>query len=178
MPCLQTARDGRRRCASHPPSGTLHIQRVRFYQLPFRDGHSHLKADPTSSSSQSTWIPARLSERIWLMEWSPTCLGIHLKLGRISILWVCVCVCSYVRLFVTSGVANPPGSSLSMEFSRQEYWNELPFPTPGNLPNPGIEPTSPASPALAGRFFSPSLGGLCQSHCHVEKGVVSCWPSL
>ena len=32
---------------------------------------------------------------------------------------------------------------LSMEFSRQEYWSELPFPSPGNLPNPGIEPRSP-----------------------------------
>ena len=31
---------------------------------------------------------------------------------------------------------------LSMEFSRQEYWNGLPFPPPGNLPNPGIEPRS------------------------------------
>ena len=34
---------------------------------------------------------------------------------------------------------------LSMEFSRQEYWGGLPFPTPGNLPDPRIEPTSPAS---------------------------------
>ena len=33
---------------------------------------------------------------------------------------------------------------LSMEFSRQEYWIELPFPSPGNLPNPGIEPRYPA----------------------------------
>ena len=32
---------------------------------------------------------------------------------------------------------------LSMEFSRQEYWSRLPFPTPGSLPDPGIEPTSP-----------------------------------
>ena len=38
---------------------------------------------------------------------------------------------------------------LSMEFSRQEYWTGLPFPTPGDLPNPGIQPASPASPALA-----------------------------
>ena len=38
---------------------------------------------------------------------------------------------------------------LSMEFSRQEYWNGLPFPPPGDLPDPGIELTSPASPALA-----------------------------
>ena len=33
---------------------------------------------------------------------------------------------------------------LSMEFSRQEYWSGLPFPSPGDLPNPGIEPMSPA----------------------------------
>ena len=33
---------------------------------------------------------------------------------------------------------------LSMEFSRQEYWSELPFPSPENLPDPGIEPGSPA----------------------------------
>ena len=33
---------------------------------------------------------------------------------------------------------------LSMEFSRQEYWSGLPFPSPGDLPDPGIEPRSPA----------------------------------
>ena len=33
---------------------------------------------------------------------------------------------------------------LSMEFSRQEYWSGLPFPSPGDLPNPGMEPVSPA----------------------------------
>ena len=40
---------------------------------------------------------------------------------------------------------------LSMEFSRQQYWNELPFPPAGDLPDPEIRPTSPA---LAGRFFT------------------------
>ena len=43
---------------------------------------------------------------------------------------------------------------LSMEFPRQEYWSGLPFPTPGHLPNPEIEPASSLSPALAGRFFT------------------------
>ena len=43
---------------------------------------------------------------------------------------------------------------LSMGFPRQEYWNRLPFPTPGDHPNPGIESTSPASPTLAGEFFT------------------------
>ena len=38
-----------------------------------------------------------------------------------------------------------------MEFSRQEYWTGLPFSPPGDLPNPGIEPVSPA---LAGKFFT------------------------
>ena len=42
---------------------------------------------------------------------------------------------------------------LSMGFPRKEYWNRLPFPTPGDLPNPGIKPASFSSPALA--------GGLC-----------------
>ena len=40
-------------------------------------------------------------------------------------------------------------ASLSMEFSRQEYWTGLPCPTPGDVPDPGIKPVSLASPALA-----------------------------
>ena len=40
-----------------------------------------------------------------------------------------------------------------MEFSRQQHWSGLPLSSPGDLPDPGIEPKSPASPALAGRFF-------------------------
>ena len=55
---------------------------------------------------------------------------------------------SHVRLFMTPWtVAHqaPP----SMEFSRQEYWNGLPFPSPGDLPDPRIEPGSPALQADA-----------------------------
>ena len=48
---------------------------------------------------------------------------------------------------------SPPGSSVHGIF-RQEYWSGLPFPPPGDLPNPGIELTSPASLALAGGFFT------------------------
>ena len=59
---------------------------------------------------------------------------------------------SCVRLFVTlqSVACQAP---LSMGFSRQEYWSGLPFPSPEDLPDPGTEPTSLMSPALAGRFF-------------------------
>ena len=50
---------------------------------------------------------------------------------------------------------------LSMEFSRQEYWSGLPFPTPGVFPDPGIEHTSLVSPVLVGRFFTTEhLGSL------------------
>ena len=53
-----------------------------------------------------------------------------------------------------TGVHQTP---LSMEFSRQEYWSGLPFPSSGDLPNPGIEPTSAMSPALAGELFATSV---------------------
>ena len=43
---------------------------------------------------------------------------------------------------------------LSMAFPRLEYWNELLFPLPGDLPDPEIEPTSPVSPVEAGRLFT------------------------
>ena len=56
----------------------------------------------------------------------------------------CMCVLvSHVQLFVTPWTIACQGP-LSMGFSRQEYWSRLPFPSPGNVPKPGIEPRSPA----------------------------------
>ena len=46
---------------------------------------------------------------------------------------------------------------LSMGFLKQEYWSGLPFPTPGDLPNPGIKPISLVFPALEGSFFTTAL---------------------
>ena len=43
---------------------------------------------------------------------------------------------------------------LSIKFSKKEYWSGLPFPSPGDLPDPEMEPPSPVSPTLAGRFLS------------------------
>ena len=60
---------------------------------------------------------------------------------------------SHLRLFATPWTIASQ-APLSMEFSRQEYWSGLLFPTPGDLPNLGIKATSPASPALTGRFFT------------------------
>ena len=61
-------------------------------------------------------------------------------------------VLSGVRFFATPWTVAHQ-APLSVKFSRQEYWSGLPFPPPGGLPDPGIEPTSPVSPALAGGFF-------------------------
>ena len=56
---------------------------------------------------------------------------------------MCVWVVSHVQLFTPVWKGPQSGG-----FSGQDYWRGLPFPSPGDLPNPGIEPTSPVSPAL------------------------------
>ena len=63
---------------------------------------------------------------------------------------------------------------LSMGFSRQEYWGGLPFPSPGDLTDPGIEPASLTSPALAGRCFTTSAAWeavLCGVHADAILGL-------
>ena len=68
-----------------------------------------------------------------------------------------LCVCaealSRVWLFATPWTIDCQ-APLSVGFSRQAYWRGLPFATTGDLPHPGIKPTSPVSPALADRFFN------------------------
>ena len=65
---------------------------------------------------------------------------------------------SHVRLFATPRTVAHQ-APLSRGFSRQEYWSGLPFPPPGDLPDPGVEPTSLVSPALAGGFFTTESPG-------------------
>ena len=60
---------------------------------------------------------------------------------------------SWIQLLVIPWIAACQ-TPLSMGFFRQEYWSGLPFPPPGDLLDPGIEPESLASPALAGEFFT------------------------
>ena len=57
---------------------------------------------------------------------------------------------------------------LSMGFSRQEHWNGLPCPPPGDLPNPGIEPISLMPPALMGEFFSPLFTGPISKYSQIR----------
>ena len=75
-------------------------------------------------------------------------LNVYLWLIYIVVGYACVLSCfSLVELFLTPWTVARQ-AFLSMGFSRQEYRNGLPYPPPGDLPNPGIEPTSPAAPLL------------------------------
>ena len=82
-----------------------------------------------------------------------------------------VCVLSHVRLCDRQ-------APLSMEFSRQEYWSRLPFPTPGDLPDPGIKPASLVPPALAGGFFTAEPPGKCPLALRVDFSVFMLHPQL
>ena len=75
-----------------------------------------------------------------------------------------------VQLFATPWTVARQ-APLSMGFSRQEYWSGLPCP-PGDLPDPGIEPASPASPALAGGFFTTSAEALIDVYIQLSHTLV------
>ena len=99
-------------------------------------------------------------------------MSIHISLYKHTYTWihmyikinVCAFMCmhawalgcfSYVQLFLTPWTV-PQQAPLSMGFSRQEYWSELPCPPPRDLPDPGIETMSLMSPALVGGFLTTS----------------------
>jgi len=74
-----------------------------------------------------------------------TSIQFHTTILFLKFTTKCVCVwqsLSHVRLFVTPWTVTCQ-APLSMEFSRPGYWSGLPFPSPGDLPNPGIKPMSP-----------------------------------
>ena len=79
----------------------------------------------------------------------------HTQNNNGFVFWVQACKSLQSCLFATLWT-EARQAPLSMGFSRQECWSALPFPSPGDLPDPGIEPTSLTPPALAGRFFTTS----------------------
>ena len=91
-----------------------------------------------------------------------SCVFVVLTCNLVVCVCVCVCAHTHVHALSRSVMSNflwPPWTvahqaPLSMQFSKQKYWNKLSFPTPRDLPDPGIEPASFASSALAGIFFA------------------------
>ena len=97
----------------------------------------------------------------------PLFLSLWLSSPRIPSLLVIVQSLSNVRLFVTAWTVARQ-CLLSIEFSRQECWSGFPFPSPGDLPEPRIEPGFLVSSILAGRFFTTSATweALLETHLH------------
>ena len=88
-------------------------------------------------------------------------------------IYACVCaqLLSCVQLFETPRT-EPHQAPLSMEFSRQEYWSGLPFPTRGDLPYPGIDPVSLASAAFDRQIYMHAFA------CSVASVVSSSFRSM
>ena len=79
---------------------------------------------------------------------------LHLEISHSSRIYtIVVSLLTWVQLFATPWTVARQ-ALLSMGFPRQEHWSGLPFPSPGDLSHPRIEPASLASLALAGRFFT------------------------
>ena len=117
---------------------------------------SHCPSSPFSddlpcSSFHTTRRPAR--PRDGLQNWLRYVFYGLFSVGRLFKSW-CLRAqsLSHVQLFATLWTVACQ-ASLSMGFYRQEYWSGLPFPPLRDLPHPGMESTSPVSPALAGRVF-------------------------
>ena len=107
--------------------------------LPFPTPGSKVRWKQTEAPFQAGWLAWRSAFGITKFWAALTC--------------VCAKALSQVQLFVTLWTMAHQ-APLSMGFSRQEYWNRLSYPSPGDLPHPGIEPTSLLSSALEGGFFS------------------------
>ena len=86
---------------------------------------------------------------------------------------------SCIWLFVTPWTVAHQ-APLFMGFSRQECWSGLPFPPPGNLPDPGIKPTSPASPALQADSFTmePTTAMVIMSEVGLPSELFKHWVSV
>ena len=108
----------------------------------------HLPADEGHIPWGWGWLfsllfPGRKSSAHPFCTWCPERVALFLVIFKVS-------VCLYVYVCVSRSVMSDslqphgPQASLSMEFFRQEYWRGLPSPPPGDLPNPGIKPHSPA----------------------------------
>ena len=105
-----------------------------------------------------TWIqPVECTKQACVPPRHRPAASVHLELEAVRACLVALVVSDFATLWTVACQA-----SLSMGFSRQEYWSGLPFPPPGDLPDPGIKPISPA---LAGVFFTTSTTWEAPNYC-------------
>ena len=127
---------------AHAPLG-LHLWNIYLKTKLFRILRWQQQTLNQSLGSFLTWVPVELYM-----------LHVH-EVGPGPIVALCAVLSRFSRvwLFATPWTIAHQ-ASLSVGFPRQKYWSELPFPSPGYLPDPRIKSESLISPALAGRFFT------------------------
>ena len=133
-----------------------------------------------------TFVYLEFSVHLWHMlsegHWCDTQRSTHFVPSPTSpskeILLRCPCLCSYLCLLSCSVMFDSlwpwwslPGSSVHGIFFRQEYWSGLPFPPPGNLPDPEFEPTSHMSPALQADSSGNTALTTILQHCYPEHFI-------
>ena len=78
---------------------------------------------------------------LYLANWLvTTSWSLSILWWGVGVIWTVICVCAQSCLTLYNPMDCRPPASLVHGISRQEYWSGLPFPSPGDLPNPGIEP--------------------------------------
>ena len=107
-------------------------------------------------------------------------------------IYLCVCVCIYTHIYMCVQslqscltLCNPKTwarqAHLSVGFSRQEYWSELPCPRPGDLPDPGTECSFSCVSCIAGGFFTteplgkPNTHARTHTHTHTHTHMLYTW---
>ena len=96
----------------------------------------------TQAVSQKTAVVLQRARNAKKRDWWDKCVGMNFGQFQLELL-IESSLLSHIRLFVTPWTTARQ-APLSMGFSRQEYWSGWPCPPPGDLPDPGIEPLSPA----------------------------------
>ena len=116
---------------------------------------------------EKSWYSQKVSHSQWDRSFSK-----HLNL----VLYFCMYAQSLSCVWLLAAPRTVAHQApLSMEFSRQEYWSGLPFPSLGYLPDPVVEPVSLASPAVAGRFFTVSTTRIYFCIIHKFLGTFRFW---
>ena len=98
-----------------------------------------------------------------IFERSKGCEILNQPIRSLSLIRACV-LNRFSRVWLCGPMDYSPSGSSVHEFSRQEYWSGLPFPSPGDLPDPEIKQASLMSPASAGRFFT--TNATWKAHIH------------
>ena len=106
------------------------------------------------TASQNAELPRFSGKRAAKYRYQGASLRTTSPKARVQSIYACMLSCfSCVQLFATLWTGAHQ-ALLSLGFPRQEYWSGLSCPSPGDLSDPRIKPLSPASPALAGGFFT------------------------